>query len=81
MSIHDVIIDEIRRVAEEHKKTLAPLDWNVELLSVGLDSLCFAVLVARLEERLDVDPFATTDDFALPVTIGDFVELYDHALA
>jgi len=80
MSVQDIVIHEIRRVAEEHKKKLAPLDRDAELLSVGLDSLCFAILVARLEERLDIDPFSASDDFVLPVTIGDFIDLYDRAL-
>jgi hypothetical protein len=49
------------------------------LLDSGLDSLCFAVLVARLEDRLGVDPFTASDDVAFPVTLGDFVKVYEHA--
>jgi acyl carrier protein len=81
MSTQEVVIDEIKRVAAEQKKTLAPLDRDSELLSIGLDSLCFAILVARLEERFDFDPFSAGDDFVLPVTVGDFVDLYEHAPA
>ena len=46
----------------------------------GLDSLCFAILVARLEGDLGVDPFTVSEELIFPVTLGDFVGLYDHAL-
>ncbi len=46
------ILDEMRRIAEEQAKTLAPLSDDLVLLDSGLDSLCFAVLVARLEDKL-----------------------------
>ncbi len=79
MSVQEAVVEEIRRVAAEQKKALAPVDRNAALLSIGLDSLCFAILVARLEERFDFDPFSATDDFVLPVTVGDFIDLYEHA--
>ena len=80
MSIRTVIIDAIERVAREQHKTLAPLDDDAALLSIGLDSLCFAILTARLEESLNVDPFGMSDDFEVPTTLGDFIRLYDRAL-
>ena len=51
------------------------------LLDSGLDSLGFAILVARLEDRLGYDPFATSDDVEFPVTFGDFVRFYDRVPA
>jgi acyl carrier protein len=48
-------------------------------MNTGLDSLCFAVLVARLEDQLGVDPFSTSDDISFPVTLGDFVRVYENA--
>ena len=80
MDVRETILDEMRRVAREQKKTLAALDDETPLLSTGLDSLCFAVLVARLEEDLGIDPFSSAEDVALPVTIGDLVEFYEQAL-
>ena len=80
MDVRETILDEMRRVAREQKKTLGPLDDETPLLSTGLDSLCFAILVARLEEELGIDPFSSAEDVALPVTIGDLVEFYEHAL-
>ena len=47
----------------------------------GLDSLCFAVMVARLQDLLGVDPFSTGEDAPFPVTIGDFVKAYEDAVS
>jgi acyl carrier protein len=73
------ILSEMRKVADEQAKTLAPLADDLVLLDCGLDSLCFAVLVARLEDKLGLDPFTTSDDVAFPVTLGDFVRVYERA--
>jgi acyl carrier protein len=43
----------------------------------GLDSLAFAVLVARLEDALGVDPFGASQSGEFPVTFGDFVQMYE----
>lgn len=79
MSIKQTVITEIEQIAEQQQKTLAPLTDDAVLLDTGLDSLCFAVLVARLENNLGVDPFSADDDAAFPVTLGDFVQLYEKA--
>lgn len=78
MTIKLTIMDEMARVAREYGKTLAPLNDDVALLDSGLDSLGIAVLVARLEDRLGVDPFTTSEDVLFPVTVGDFVKAYEH---
>jgi acyl carrier protein len=79
MSIKLTVISEIEQIAEQHQKKLAPLTDESILMSTGLDSLCFAVLVARLEDRLGIDPFSTSDDISFPVTLGDFVRVYENA--
>lgn len=66
-------------VAREQNKVLAPLADEVGLLETGLDSLCFAIIVARLEDTFGVDPFSGDDDIDFPVTVGDFIRLYEHA--
>jgi acyl carrier protein len=80
MSVKTIVLQEITRVASEQKKVLAPLHDDSPLLTLGLDSLCFAILVARLEERLGIDPFSLSDEVALPVTLADLIGLYEHAL-
>lgn len=79
MSIRSEIITQLNQVAKEQDKPLAPLSEDLELLDSGLDSLCFAIVVARLEDVLGVDPFSTAEDTGFPVTLGDFVRFYENA--
>ena len=79
MSTKATITAEIQKVAEEQKINLLPLKDDLILLDSGLDSLCFAILVARLEDALGVDPFSASDDVSFPVTLGDFVKAYENA--
>ena len=79
MTIRSTIMELVVEVAEQHSKKLAPLSDNLPLLDSGLDSLCLAVLVAWLDERLGLDPFAADGDAPLPVTLGDFIRLYENA--
>jgi acyl carrier protein len=73
------IESEIRKVASEQNVRLAPLSDDLNLLDSGLDSLCFAILVARLEDSLGVDPFTASNDVTFPVTLGDLVQAYENA--
>ena len=79
MSVKSQVIAEFQQVATEHDKLLAPLVDDLLLLESGLDSLCFAIVVARLEDVLGVDPFMTVDDPPFPITLGDFVKAYEDA--
>ena len=67
------------QVAREQGMRLSSLTDSLELLDSGLDSLCFAIIVARLESRLEVDPFTDSEDILFPVTFGEFVSLYENA--
>lgn len=67
-------------VAREQNKHLAPLKDDLPLADSGLDSLCFAILVVRLEDALGADPFSENEDAVFPVTLADFIELYEHAV-
>lgn len=79
--MRDVIIGEIRKVAQEHDKSLKPITEDLEILDSGLDSLCFAILVARLEDICGVDPFSGADEMEFPTTFGEFFKLYDNVPA
>jgi len=81
MSIRSTILSQFEQVADEQGKTLAPLTDATMLLDSGLDSLCFAIIVARLEDQLSLDPFQTAPEDKFPVTFGDFVRLYENAAA
>jgi acyl carrier protein len=79
MSVRSTVLAHVEQVAKEQGKKLAPLSENLVLLESGLDSLCLAIIVARLEDALGVDPFSTAEDGRLPLTVGDFVQFYEHA--
>ena len=78
MSIKLTIMEQMKEIAREHGKRLAPLTDDLALLDSGLDSLGFAVLVARLEDKLGIDPFMTAEDAMFPLTLGDFVKVYEN---
>lgn len=78
MSVRLTIFATIAAVAAEQGRALPRLDDKLPLLDTGLDSLCFAILVARLEDELGYDPFTASDDVYFPVTVGDLVEFYEH---
>jgi len=79
MNVRSEITTQFKQVAGEYDKRLAPLTDDLELLDSGLDSLCFAVIVARLESQLGIDPFSASEDAAFPVTFGEFVQFYENA--
>ena len=79
MDVRSEIIGQFRHVAREQDRRLPPLTDQMELLNSGLDSLCFAIIVTRLETSLGIDPFSTSEDARFPVTLGDFINFYEHA--
>lgn len=78
MSIPSTVKTQFEEVAAEQHRKLARLSDDLKLLDSGLDSLSFALIVARLEEALGFDPFESSDDMRFPVTYGDFVSLYEN---
>jgi acyl carrier protein len=81
MSTRSRIVQAIEEIATAQKKTLAPLTDDLTLTNSGLDSLCFALLVARLEDETGRDPFTESDEVSFPVTLGDLIALYEHVPA
>jgi hypothetical protein len=81
VSVRLTIFSEFERIAAEQKLKIQPLRDDLLLSESGLDSLGFATLVARLEDKLGYDPFATSGDLDFPVTLGDFVRFYENAAA
>jgi Phosphopantetheine attachment site len=78
MSLRSTIITEFEHVAHAQKQRLARISDDLKLLESGLDSLSFALIVARLEDAVGFDPFDSKQDMGFPVTFGDFVRLYDN---
>jgi acyl carrier protein len=77
--LRPIIISHIEQIATEQKQSLAPLVDELVLVDSGLDSLSFAILVARLEDELGLDPFTASTDTHFPITLGDFVKFYEDA--
>jgi len=80
MSARSEILDQFKQVAHEQEKQLAPLSDELPLLDSGLDSLCFAIIVSRLESVLGVDPFSANEDAGFPVNLGEFIRFYENAV-
>ena len=77
MSVRSKILSQFEIVAKEQNRELTPLSDDLELLSSGLDSLCFAIIIARLEDVLGCDPFSGDEPIDLPFTLNDFIRLYE----
>ena len=70
MSVRSEILDQFKQVAQEQDMRLGPLSDELPLLDSGLDSLCFAIIVSRLETVLGVDPFSDERRRSLPCESG-----------
>ena len=81
MSIRNAIVNQFELVARDQKQTLPPLLDELVLLESGLDSLFFAVIVARLEDELGFDPFSASEEVEFPVTFSDFIKIYENSVA
>jgi acyl carrier protein len=77
MSVRTTIQAQFEQVAVEQERKLTALSDDVKLIDCGLDSLSFAIIVARLEDALGFDPFSSDQAVDFPVTFGDFVRLYE----
>jgi len=68
-------------IDEAGGETMDEIADDAVLLESGLDSLGFAILVARLDEELCLDPFSESEVAYYPQTFGEFVGIYQEARA
>ncbi len=80
MSIRQMIYTQVQGVAKQQRKPLPPLNDDLGMLESGLDSLCIAILIANLDDELNLYPF-DSDNVDIPVTYGDLIRIYEHAAA
>jgi hypothetical protein len=80
MSVRSEILEQFKQVAQEQDKRLGSLSDELPLLDSGLDSLCFAILVSRLESVLGVDPFSANTAAPFPVNLGEFIRFYENTV-
>ena len=81
MSVRSRIFSVMQQIAEEQNVTLPPLQDDLPLDESGFDSLAFAILVARLEDDLGIDPFTIAEEAVFPSTLGEFVRVYENVPA
>jgi hypothetical protein len=81
MAVRATILSVFENVAADQGRKLAVLRDDLKLVESGLDSLSLAIVVSSLEERLNVDPFNASGAVEFPVTLGDFIKLYDRPSA
>jgi acyl carrier protein len=78
MTIREVIYHQIKLVAEQQRKSLPVLKDDMVMLETGLDSLCFAIIIANLDDELNLNPL-DQNDVRIPVTFGDLIRVYEQA--
>ena len=78
-TVRQSVIEEVAVVLREAGKVMPTPDDSVVLLTGGLnlDSLDVAVLVVRLEQRLQRDPFADAALDRFPTNLGELIALYE----
>ena len=81
MSIRLRIISEMPRIAGEQRIALRTRDDDLSLHEAGFDSLGFAILAARLEDDLGIDPATVSEDAAFPLAAGDFLRASENVSA
>jgi acyl carrier protein len=81
ISLSDKMFSAMKQIAEEQNITLPPLQNDLSLHETGFDSLAFAILVARLEDELGIDPFTMAEAASFPSTVGDLIRAYEGARA
>lgn len=72
----DLLRETINLVLEEDGLPKAKLEQSTPLMDVGLDSLGFAIVIARLEKTVGFDPFTEGNIEHYPTSFGEFVEAY-----
>ena len=75
-NLREKITTAIQEVANMRGTEVINLSDETILLESGLDSLGFAILVAKLEEDLGYDPFVLMNMPVYPRTFIDFIEVY-----
>lgn len=81
MSLRNEIESVIRQVGRQYdKKLVDAFSDDTPLLESGLDSLDYAIVIARLTRTLGIDPISRiTDPAAYPRTFGELIKVYSGA--
>ena len=77
-SVDEIVRDHLARAVDESGGRPVPdMHDGLLLQDMGLDSLAFATVIARLEMTLGYDPFSLLERAYYPQTVREFIELYE----
>ena len=76
IDVREIVLDEIRIVFEQEGVTFNEEMLTRNVMDIGVDSLTYAVLVARLQSRLGQDPYTENPNLGYPKLLGDFLNAY-----
>jgi hypothetical protein len=70
------VIDQIRLCFADEGVTFEESMLSAGVMDLGVDSMTYAILVARLERETGFDPFTQNATLPYPETLEDFVQAY-----
>lgn len=75
--IRGQVIKEITEVFSSEGVEFDSTMLSKPVMGIGVDSLAYAILVARLEQKLGRDPFTSNPELGYPELLEDFVKAYE----
>ena len=70
------VIEQIRLCFADEGVTFEDSMLSAGVMDLGVDSMTYAILVARLERETGSDPFTQNSTLPYPETLEDFVQAY-----
>lgn len=77
IDIRNQVIKEIAEVFSAEGVEFDESMLSRPVMEIGVDSLAYAILVARLEQKFGQDPFTTNPELGYPELLEDFVKAYE----
>jgi hypothetical protein len=74
--IREIVIQEIVEVFQQEGLIFRDEMLDLGVMEIGLDSLAYAVLVARLQVKLGRDPFTENPNLGYPKSLEQFIDAY-----
>ena len=80
MNLRQKILAVIEACFKEDEVEFSPELLMRPIMEIGADSLTYAVIVARLERDMSLDPFSANPDLPYPQTLEDFIQAYEREI-
>ncbi len=74
--IRTSVIEEIIKTFEQEGVIFNEAMLEMGVMEIGVDSLTYAVLVTRLQNKLKRDPFTDNPNLGYPKTLNEFISAY-----